>query len=189
MAVYVPTNHLYLGDVIVYPREQRVLSGPDGRRRIRIFLTGGMVVCPDRIRGEAWTTPQRRRTHVEPRTGQRRAVTQSSRQIKRSSQLMNASLNDGDGCSRRGALLPAAYARLQWRSSRKRRHEQAQRPRAGKPPSCCRRWIWWTSAATTAARCSCGPRRLAARAWFSVSSSSRSSRTCRCTGRCARSPS
>ena len=42
VAVYVPTNHLYLGDVVVYPREQAFypdLSVEDG---IRIFLTGGM---------------------------------------------------------------------------------------------------------------------------------------------------
>ena len=42
VAVYVPTNHLYLGDIVVYPREQAFypdLSVEDG---IRIFLTGGM---------------------------------------------------------------------------------------------------------------------------------------------------
>jgi uncharacterized membrane protein len=44
MAVYVPTNHLYLGDVLVCPRDQAVfpdLSVEDG---IRIFLTGGMAL-------------------------------------------------------------------------------------------------------------------------------------------------
>ena len=42
VAVYVPTNHLYLGDVVVYPRARAFypdLSVEDG---IRIFLTGGM---------------------------------------------------------------------------------------------------------------------------------------------------
>jgi uncharacterized membrane protein len=42
VAVYVPTNHLYLGDIMVYPRERAFypdLSVEDG---IRIFLTGGM---------------------------------------------------------------------------------------------------------------------------------------------------
>ena len=44
VAVYVPTNHLYLGDVVVYPRERVLfpeLSVEDG---VRIFLTGGMAV-------------------------------------------------------------------------------------------------------------------------------------------------
>jgi uncharacterized membrane protein len=44
IAVYVPTNHLYLGDVFVYPRSQASypdLSVEDG---IRIFLTGGMAL-------------------------------------------------------------------------------------------------------------------------------------------------
>src|SRR5687768_5690773 len=44
VAVYVPTNHLYLGDVLVYRRSQvsyPELSVEDG---IRIFLTGGMAL-------------------------------------------------------------------------------------------------------------------------------------------------
>jgi uncharacterized membrane protein len=48
VAVYVPTNHLYLGDVFVFPRAQATfpdLSVEDG---IRIFLTGGMAL-PDSI--------------------------------------------------------------------------------------------------------------------------------------------
>lgn len=44
VAVYVPTNHLYLGDVLLY-RQDRVrypdLSVEDG---VRIFLTGGMAL-------------------------------------------------------------------------------------------------------------------------------------------------
>ena len=51
VAVYVPTNHLYLGDVMVYPRGQVLfpeLSVEDG---IRIFLTGGMAL-PGAIRGK-----------------------------------------------------------------------------------------------------------------------------------------
>ena len=50
VAVYVPTNHLYLGDVLVYPRSRVLypeLSVEDG---IRIFLTGGMAV-PAQVRG------------------------------------------------------------------------------------------------------------------------------------------
>jgi len=49
VAVYLPTNHLYLGDVLVYHHEQvRYLdiSVQDG---IRIFLTGGMGL-PDQVR-------------------------------------------------------------------------------------------------------------------------------------------
>ena len=48
MAVYVPTNHLYLGDIVVVSARRwctiRTLSVEDG---IRIFLTGGMAL-PDR---------------------------------------------------------------------------------------------------------------------------------------------
>jgi uncharacterized membrane protein len=48
VAVYVPTNHLYLGDVLVYPRER--VSYPDisVEEAIRIFLTGGMAL-PEHI--------------------------------------------------------------------------------------------------------------------------------------------
>jgi uncharacterized membrane protein len=44
IAVYVPTNHLYLGDVIVCPRDR--VSYPDitVEQGIRIFLTGGMAL-------------------------------------------------------------------------------------------------------------------------------------------------
>ena len=49
IAVYVPTNHLYLGDVIIYPRDK--VSFPDitVEQAIRIFLTGGMALS-SRIR-------------------------------------------------------------------------------------------------------------------------------------------
>lgn len=44
VAVYVPTNHLYLGDVVIVPRER--ISFPDVtvEQGIRIFLTGGMAL-------------------------------------------------------------------------------------------------------------------------------------------------
>ena len=44
IAVYVPTNHLYLGDVIIYPRDR--VSFPDitVEQAIRVFLTGGMAL-------------------------------------------------------------------------------------------------------------------------------------------------
>jgi uncharacterized membrane protein len=45
IAVYVPTNHLYLGDIIIYPRDR--VSYPDitVEQGIRIFLTGGMALA------------------------------------------------------------------------------------------------------------------------------------------------
>jgi uncharacterized membrane protein len=42
MAVYVPTNHLYLGDVLVYPRHRAFFPDLTVEEGIRIFLTGGM---------------------------------------------------------------------------------------------------------------------------------------------------
>jgi uncharacterized membrane protein len=54
VAVYVPTNHLYLGDVMAFPAyavHYPELSVEDG---IRIFLTGGMALPPTlRSRGNA----------------------------------------------------------------------------------------------------------------------------------------
>ena len=43
-AVYVPTNHLYLGDVFVYPRDALVYPDLTVEEGIRIFLTGGMAL-------------------------------------------------------------------------------------------------------------------------------------------------
>src|SRR5918994_1883301 len=51
IAVYVPTNHLYLGDVFVYPREQAMFPELSVEEGIRIFLTGGMAL-PNRLRSE-----------------------------------------------------------------------------------------------------------------------------------------
>ena len=48
VAVYVPTNHLYLGDVVVYPREAVFYPDVTVEEGIRIFLTGGMAL-PDRL--------------------------------------------------------------------------------------------------------------------------------------------
>jgi uncharacterized membrane protein len=48
MAVYVPTNHLYLGDVVLYPRERAFYPDVTVEEGIRIFLTGGMSL-PGRI--------------------------------------------------------------------------------------------------------------------------------------------
>jgi uncharacterized membrane protein len=45
VAVYVPTNHLYLGDVLVFPRDR--VSFPDltVEEGVRVFLTGGMAMA------------------------------------------------------------------------------------------------------------------------------------------------
>lgn len=48
VAVYVPTNHLYLGDVLVVPLEQALFPNVSVEEGIRIFLTGGMAL-PDRM--------------------------------------------------------------------------------------------------------------------------------------------
>lgn len=48
IAVYVPTNHLYLGDVFVYPREQAIFPDITVEEGVRIFLTGGMAL-PGRV--------------------------------------------------------------------------------------------------------------------------------------------
>ena len=48
VAVYVPTNHLYLGDVLVVPRALAFFPDVSVEEGIRIFLTGGMAL-PDRM--------------------------------------------------------------------------------------------------------------------------------------------
>lgn len=50
VAVYVPTNHLYLGDVVVCPRERAFFPNLTVEEGVRIFLTGGMAL-PDTIGG------------------------------------------------------------------------------------------------------------------------------------------
>jgi uncharacterized membrane protein len=49
IAVYVPTNHLYLGDIVICERDR--VSFPDipVEEGLRIFLTGGMAL-PPRVR-------------------------------------------------------------------------------------------------------------------------------------------
>ena len=51
VAIYVPTNHLYLGDVGIYPRTSVFFPDLTVQDGIRIFLTGGMSL-PDRVRGK-----------------------------------------------------------------------------------------------------------------------------------------
>ena len=48
LAVYVPTNHLYLGDVVVCERERAVFPDISVQEGIRIFLTGGMALAAKR---------------------------------------------------------------------------------------------------------------------------------------------
>jgi uncharacterized membrane protein len=48
LAVYVPTNHLYLGDVVLCPPERVVFPDMSVQEGIRVFLTGGMGL-PDRL--------------------------------------------------------------------------------------------------------------------------------------------
>lgn len=50
VAVYVPTNHLYLGDVLVYPRGRVTFPDLSVEEGVRIFLTGGTTL-PGRLRG------------------------------------------------------------------------------------------------------------------------------------------
>lgn len=49
IAVFVPTNHLYLGDVVICERERATFPDISVEEGIRIFLTGGMAL-PPRIR-------------------------------------------------------------------------------------------------------------------------------------------
>ena len=51
VAIYVPTNHLYLGDVAIYPRHSVFFPEITVEEGVRIFLTGGMSL-PDRIQGQ-----------------------------------------------------------------------------------------------------------------------------------------
>ena len=46
LAVYVPTNNLYLGDVIVCPRDHALFPDITVEEGIRIFLTGGVALPP-----------------------------------------------------------------------------------------------------------------------------------------------
>jgi uncharacterized membrane protein len=49
IAVYVPTNHLYLGDLMVCPRDEVVFPDLSVEEGVRVFLTGGMAL-PGRLR-------------------------------------------------------------------------------------------------------------------------------------------
>lgn len=49
VSVYVPTNHLYLGDIVICPRDRASYPDITVEQGIRIFLTGGMGLA-ERIR-------------------------------------------------------------------------------------------------------------------------------------------
>ena len=50
LAVYVPTNHLYLGDLVICERDRATFPDISVEEGIRIFLTGGMAL-PFQLRG------------------------------------------------------------------------------------------------------------------------------------------
>jgi uncharacterized membrane protein len=52
LAVYVPTNHLYLGDVIVCRPERASFPEMSVEEGIRVFLTGGMGI-PEKVRAKS----------------------------------------------------------------------------------------------------------------------------------------
>ena len=47
MAVYVPTNHLYLGDIVVCRASQVTFPDLTVEQGVRVFLTGGMALPAD----------------------------------------------------------------------------------------------------------------------------------------------
>jgi len=51
VAVYVPTNHLYLGDITICRKDRVTFPSLTVEEGIRIFLTGGMAL-PDGVRTE-----------------------------------------------------------------------------------------------------------------------------------------
>jgi len=55
VAVYVPTNHLYLGDVVMCPRSSVFFPDLEVEDGLRILLTGGMSLS-DRVREKGPTT-------------------------------------------------------------------------------------------------------------------------------------
>lgn len=52
VAVYVPTNHLYLGDIVAFPRNRVYYPDLTVEDGVRIFLTGGMAL-PTELRSRA----------------------------------------------------------------------------------------------------------------------------------------
>jgi uncharacterized membrane protein len=46
LAVFVPTNNLYLGDIVICERDRATFPDISVEDGIRIFLTGGMALPP-----------------------------------------------------------------------------------------------------------------------------------------------
>ena len=46
LAVYVPTNNLYLGDIVIVERDRATFPDISVEDGIKIFLTGGMALPP-----------------------------------------------------------------------------------------------------------------------------------------------
>jgi uncharacterized membrane protein len=44
VAIFVPTNHLYLGDIVICPRDEAFFPDLSVEEGIRVFLTGGMTL-------------------------------------------------------------------------------------------------------------------------------------------------
>lgn len=56
VAVYVPTNHLYLGDIVICEQAKATFPDITIEEGIRIFLTGGMAI-PSTVRGRSGDDP------------------------------------------------------------------------------------------------------------------------------------
>lgn len=53
IAVYVPTNHLYLGDVVICRRDEAFFPDLSVEEGVRVFLTGGMTLPTQIARNES----------------------------------------------------------------------------------------------------------------------------------------
>jgi uncharacterized membrane protein len=51
IAVYVPTNNLYLGDIVLCERDRATFPDISVEEGVKIFLTGGMAL-PSRVRSD-----------------------------------------------------------------------------------------------------------------------------------------
>jgi uncharacterized membrane protein len=58
LSVYVPTNHLYLGDIVICERDRAIFPDISVEDAVRIFLTGGMAL-PLRVRELGPAEPDR----------------------------------------------------------------------------------------------------------------------------------
>lgn len=56
VAVYIPTNHLYLGDIFFYHRDAVIYPEITVQDGVRIFLTGGMAIA-DRVSARPSAVP------------------------------------------------------------------------------------------------------------------------------------